>query len=270
MNAPPDSRPSRAWLIVLSLPILALLVWLGGREGPLGLAQHTGYALCHQIKVRTYVFGDLTMPLCARCSGQYLGFLVGLAMAWVWRRPRASGWPPRPLLVVLILFLAVWAFDGLNSYGYLVLGRPILYLPQNPLRLATGELQGLAICFLFLPIFNQTFWMEEDSRPLLGSGRDLAAALAAAGIVFLAVNSRWLPLFYPLALLSAAGAFLLLSMVGILFLLLFLHRENSNRTWRDLLAWLLPGMAAAGLFIAGVGMVRSWLELHLGLTIPQG
>jgi len=49
-------------------------------------------------------------------------------------------------------------------------------------------------------------------------------------LVFLAMHSRWLPLFYPLAFLSAAGA---------LFLLLILHQEQTNRTWRDLLAWLL-------------------------------
>ncbi len=267
---PRASRVPRTWLVVLSLPILAVLLWLGSREGALGLAQHTGYALCHQIVVRTYVFGELTMPLCARCSGQYLGFLVGLVMAWRWGRLRATGWPSRPLAVVLIVFLGVWAVDGLNSYLYLLFGRAFLYLPHNTLRLATGELQGLAVCFLFLPAFNQAFWLDEDPRPLLARGRHLLAALAVAALIFLAVHSRWLPLFYPLAFLSAAGALLLLSMVGTIFLLLILHQEQTNSTWRDLLAWLLSGMAFAGLFLAGVGMVRGWAEAHLGLIVPSG
>ena len=41
-----------------------------------GKADHIGYAVCHQISVRSYFFGDHQLPLCARCSGQYLGALL--------------------------------------------------------------------------------------------------------------------------------------------------------------------------------------------------
>ena len=93
----------RLWFGLAALPILFLALWLGGREGSaLGVADHVGYAVCHQITVRSYVFGDLVMPLCARCSGQYLGVLIGFFLAWRWGRIRAMGFPPRWLIAVLV------------------------------------------------------------------------------------------------------------------------------------------------------------------------
>lgn len=261
----------RSLLGLAALPILLLALWLGGREeGLMGVAHYVGYAVCHQITVRTYVFGDLVMPLCARCSGQYLGVLVGFFLAWRWGRIRAMGLPPRWLIVVLVGFLAIWAFDGLNSYLYLILRRPFLYQPHNILRISTGILQGLAVSFLFLPFFNQAFWAEPDFRPVIQSGRELAQALGLGAVVVLAVVSGWPPLFYPLAFLSIASTVLMLSLVGTLFVLLVLKEENSNRTFGDFLSLFLPGMAFAALLLLAIDLFRAYAESNLGMVLPTG
>ena len=268
-NSPRSRPPLPRWLLILSVGIVAGGVIWGMQAGPLALADWVGYAICHQITVRTYIFGDLVMPLCARCSGQYLGAMSGFFMALVWGRVRAAGLPSRGMMAVLVAFLAIWAFDGINSYVYLITGQPFLYTPHNILRLITGMLQGVAVSMFFLPFFNQVFWQEPDPRPVLSRWRDLGVLLLLAAILTLAVNSRWTPLFYPLAFLSVAGAFLLLSLVGVLLVMILLRAENTARSARDFLLFFIPGMAFATLLIVGIDILRAWAETTLGFSMPE-
>lgn len=180
------------------------------------------------------------------------------------------GLPPRWLIAVLIGFLAIWAFDGFNSYLYLILGRPFLYQPHNILRISTGILQGLAVSFLFLPFFNLAFWAEPDIRPVLQNGWELAQALGLGALVVLAVTSGWTLLFYPLAILSVVGTVLMLSLVGALFVLLALREENSNRTLGDFFSLFLPGMAFAALLLLSIDLFRAFAESNLGMVLPTG
>ncbi len=270
MTATHSKRPHPGrWLLLLSALIVAGGVAWGSKEGPLALADSVGYAVCHQITVRTYVFGDLVMPLCARCSGQYLGAMAGFFMALVWGRLRASGLPSRGLIIALVFFLVVWAFDGINSYIYLITRQPFLYTPHNLLRLITGLLQGIAVSMFFLPFFNQVFWQEPDPRPVLRGWRDLGLILLLAGFLAMAVHSRWTPLFYPLAFLSVAGVFLLLSLVGMLMAVLLFGAENTAESARDFLLFFLPGMAFAVLLIGGIDALRAWAESNLGFSMPE-
>ena len=265
------NRPAPArWLLGLSaLVVFSAAAW-GLKGGALGLAHSVGYAVCHQITVRTYVFGDLVMPLCARCSGQYLGALAGFFMAWRWGKLRASGLPPRWIIMLLVSFLAVWAFDGVNSYIFLITQRPFLYQPQNILRLTTGAMQGLSISIFFLTFFNQVFWRQPNPAPVLKNGREMAQLLWVSLFLVIAVHSQWSPLFYPLAFLSAFGVFLLLSMVGMLVAVILLRAENTAVSIRDFWLFFIPGMAIATLIIVGVDVLRAYAEAHLGFYLPNG
>jgi uncharacterized membrane protein len=265
---PKRPHPGRWLLVLAALIVIGGVAW-GLKQGPLGLADSVGYAVCHQITVRTYVFGDLVMPLCARCSGQYLGAMAGFFMALVWGRLRASGLPSRGIIVTLVAFLAIWAFDGINSYVYLVTRETFLYMPHNILRLITGMLQGIAVSMFFLPFFNQVFWRNPDPRPVLRGWRDLGLLLLLTGALTLAVNSAWAPLFYPLAFLSVAGVFLLLSLVGVLIVVMVFRAENTAETGRDFLLFFIPGMAFATLLIAGIDAFRAWAESSLGFSMPE-
>ncbi|HEY81255.1 MAG TPA: DUF2085 domain-containing protein [Caldilineae bacterium] len=262
MNHPLSPRhPPPRWLLLLSGVVIAAGLALGWSRGALGVMDGVGYAVCHQITVRTYVFGDRVMPLCARCTGQYLGAMAGFFMALAWNRGRASGLPSRGMTLTLVLFLAVWGLDGVNSFIFLLTQQPFLYTPHNLLRLIAGMLQGVAVSMLFLPFFNQVFWRQPDPRPALRGWRDMAAMLLLAALLTLAVNSRWPALFYPLAALSSLGAFLLLSLAGALITVMALRAENAAETWGDFLRFLLPGMAFAVLLILAIDGLRAWGEL---------
>ena len=132
-----------------------------------------------------------------------------------------------------------------------------------------GLLQGIAVSMFFLPFFNQVFWREPDPQPVLKGWRGLGLLLLLAGLLALAVNSGWGPLFYPLAFLSVAGVFLLLSLVGMLIVVMVFRAENTADTWRDFLLFFLPGMAFAVLLIAGIDAFRAWAESNLGFSLPE-
>jgi Predicted membrane protein (DUF2085) len=51
-----------------------------------------GAAVCHQRPERSFHVGAAAMPVCARCTGLYVGFAAGLLVAAAWRRSRAGGY----------------------------------------------------------------------------------------------------------------------------------------------------------------------------------
>ncbi len=65
-------------LIFIAVGLL-LVGWLWNTPaGLLGKADALGYAVCHRIDVRSFHLGERQLPLCARCTGMYLGAMLGL------------------------------------------------------------------------------------------------------------------------------------------------------------------------------------------------
>jgi uncharacterized membrane protein len=88
-----DTGPARLALIGISLAaavfvsgiFLAPLMASAGVPGG-GLVASLYAPLCHQSVDRSLALGTLTLSVCARCSGLYLGALAGLLLA-VWLLP---------------------------------------------------------------------------------------------------------------------------------------------------------------------------------------
>ncbi len=128
------------------LPIvLAVLIFLGWLlytpNGVMGKADAVGYAVCHRIEERSFLLGERPMPLCARCSGMYLGALLAMVYQQPWRK--WGGLPSRTVWVVVGIFLVLFGVDGLNSYLHLFPLAPHVYPPANWLRLVTWSWAGL-------------------------------------------------------------------------------------------------------------------------------
>jgi uncharacterized membrane protein len=269
IQADPGARRRTRWdgfLAIMALTIL-LLYLLAPPHGLLDKADHAAYAVCHRISARSFTFAGRPLPLCARCSGTYLGAVAGLIVLAACGRRRASRLPAPAILVVFGVFLLAWAVDGFNSFLTLIPGLPYLYEPSNLLRLVTGTLEGLALAAVLLPLANLTLWADPDPRRSVGSWRDLAWLLVAAAAVIALVSSEWAPLLYPFAILSELAILGLVGLVNAMFVLMLMRREGRATRTRDALLPLLIGVALAAVELTAIGLARTALTERLGLLL---
>lgn len=215
-----------------------------------------GYAVCHQIASHSFTVAGRQLPLCARCTGTFLGALVGLVgQAFVLQRRRAAAFPSPPILAILVCFTLAWIGDGVNSYLQLI-GGAHLYDSTNSLRLITGTLNGLTMSSLVYPILNVSLWQVPLDRPAVRGLRDLAVLLLMESLVVLLVQSGWDALLYPLALLSAAGVLTLLTSVNSVIAVIVLHRENSVENWRQFVMPVAIGVVLSFIQIGAIDLIR--------------
>jgi uncharacterized membrane protein len=117
------------------LTLLCLLLVIGyvlaPPLSPLTKARLVGYTICHQIPARSFSMGSVHLPLCARCTGTYLGVAIAFAAFALLGRLRAGEMASKGMLVAMGLFIAAMGVDGLNSYLSLFERAPRLYIPQN-------------------------------------------------------------------------------------------------------------------------------------------
>jgi uncharacterized membrane protein len=244
-------------IMVVAVAAVALVSWLlNTPAGLLGKADAIGYAVCHRIDGHSLHLGDRQFPLCARCTGMYLGALTGLIGMVLMGRGRAGGMPRRPVMVLLVGLMALMGVDGLNSYATFFPGLPHLYEPQNWLRVITGLGNGLFLAALVLPVLNQTLWRDWQPRPVLGGLRELLVLVAAAAVVAVLVLSDNVVVLYPLALLSAVGLLALVVVLNTSILLIALRRENRAQRWTGALLPLLAGVTLAIIEIGAIDAVR--------------
>jgi uncharacterized membrane protein len=241
-----------AWIAALVL-LLAATVWAAlTPEGLLGKADAVGYAVCHRITVRSFAFPDgRQLPMCARCSGTFIGVVVGmLAPGLLFKRGKAALWPPAWMMIVLILFSASWALDGTNSFTQLLpydIPRP--YTTTNLIRLTTGMLHGLTMGSMVIPVVNATLWADVKAERTMDKPWHLAA-LVGIGVVLIAmVYSERAVFLYPLAVVSAVGAVAVLASVALVMVAAVLRRENQARTLMDALPLILLGLAGSLILI---------------------
>jgi uncharacterized membrane protein len=260
------------WRVILILAAVVLLViWiLYTPDGLMGKADAIGYAVCHRIDLRSFYFGERQIPLCARCTGQYLGAVVGFVFLNLYR-PRRTGRPPWSIIAILMVFLGIYALDGINSYLHLLpdLSRFYLYNPSNLLRLITGTGLGIGISVMIFPAFNETVWKIRDSGPVVEGFKDFGIMLALGGLVDLLVLMENPIILYPLALLSAFTVLLLLTIVyTMVFLMLFRKENRFNALWQLVLP-LTAGFTMALTQVAILDILRflltgSWDGFHIG------
>jgi uncharacterized membrane protein len=240
-------RPYRVTALKIFVPVFAsavLLVWLiNTPAGLLGKADAIAYAICHRIAARSFVIGDRQMPLCARCTGMYLGTLIGLLFQF--GKGRGGGMPVLKIMILLGVALAGFGIDGVNSYLHFFPNAPSLYTPENWLRLVTGTALGVGIAAVLLPVFNQTVWSDWTDKPMLYSWKHVGALVLIAGLLDVTVLSGNPILLYPLALLGSATVMVILGMIYTIVWLMLFKQENKYRHLKELWLPLVAGFTTA-------------------------
>jgi uncharacterized membrane protein len=257
----PVTLGPREWAVAGLSLLVILFFLLSPTSFELGKLDAVAYAVCHRIPDRGFSFGGHQLPLCARCTGTFLGVLLTLVTLTVAGRSRASRLPPPRVLIVLGGFILLWAVDGFNSYLTLYPGAPHLYEPQNWLRLTTGTLNGLALGTLVFSIFNFSLWRAPRPRAVIEGLGELAGLVALAALLIGLVLTGDDRLFYPLALASTLGVVTMLTSVNTVIVLVASRRENTAHRWRDAVWPLLVALALSLTIVMGVGAARAaWTE----------
>lgn len=258
----------RAWIIALAILLAALLAtWLW--MTPVGWWEKIrllGYAVCHQIEERSFFYHNLQSPLCARCTGMYLGGMLAIGyQVWQGRKGR---FPPAWVMIMLGGLFIWFGIDGLNSFLHFFPGFAQGYQPSNLFRLITGTGVGLGIGAILTPLFNQTAWADWINRSFFEKWYSFPILLLLAALMVAGVYSQHPVILLPAMVISGLSVVFLLSSLHSVLALMLTRRSNLQLTWRQMMLPLLIGLNVAFVQILVTSLLRflltgTWDALHL-------
>jgi len=188
-----------------------------------------GSALCHQLPERSYIIGDLQMPLCARCIGIHVGFLLSSVLLWTGSRRFISSMPGKKALSVLGAMTITGFIMALLSYGG-------ISGSDNFSRTISGLLIGTPIPFVAVPLLNHIVFPGKNSRVLFADLKDwtlpLSSFIIGSAVILLATSS--IVIFYIASILGIIGMIVL--SFTILLLLLAVLTDKKGMSVRRRLA----------------------------------
>jgi uncharacterized membrane protein len=265
------------YLVVVAAVLVFIGWFLNTPPGLFGKADAIGYAVCHRIPERSFHIGNFQLPLCARCSGMYLGAVTGLVFQSVlgWKRGKAPRWS---IIAVLAIFVVAFGIDGVNSYLYLL--KQIqpgflpqisnIYIPNNTLRLLTGSGMGLGIAAMLFPAFNQSIWSDyNETRAALPGWKAFGLLLGIQISLDLLVLMESPVVLYPQAIIGVLGVWLLLTMVYTIVWVMITGQDNKFTRLRQLWLPLLAGFTITVIQTFAIDQLRFWLTGTWG-AFPLG
>jgi uncharacterized membrane protein len=212
-----------------------------------------GFGLCNQLPARSFFAGGHQLPVCARCTGIYVGFVVSLAIiALLERGRRRTGMPPAWLLGLGVAAIAVMAWDGVTSYAG-------LRETTNMLRLATGLGTGFALSLVVAPILNSELWPDPGAGRVLGGRWEGLIWVLAAPVTFVALFWGAPLLGSGYALLTALCIFVTFSAVNLIVVGMLPRFERAAGRLRDAWPAFLVAFAVTIVEMAVADWLRLWL-----------
>jgi uncharacterized membrane protein len=258
----PDEDASMQQQKRILLPILlsaaagvVITIWLVlTPPGLAGKLRAIADSVCHGNPEHTLLIAYRLLPMCARCTGMFLGCLLGLI--GFSSRTDGKGYPARIFKVILGLFVLFFAVDGVNSVAFSLFARELLYPPSNLLRLASGLGMGVVMAAVLIPLWRQIMRPDSSAGPVLGKWSQflpvLFAEVAAAFLVLYA--PAWM--YYPIAVASVAAVPILVTMVYTLLWILILKIEAAIRNCSARITYIALGCITAFVQIGLLDLLR--------------
>jgi hypothetical protein len=203
----------------------------------------------------------MQLPLCVRCTGQYLGAVIGLCYLAIFGK-RKSGIPPKIVIAGMGLIVIIFFVDGLNSYLYLppflrlFPNMPHLYIPSNILRLITGTGMGLVIAIVLYPAFWASIISIPDLRPAVENIKKFILLICLGILIDIIVLTQSVFILLPAAFISTAGVVLLLTMVYTIIWIQILGKANQFTGLSQITIYLIAGFLTAIIQIALIDLFR--------------
>jgi uncharacterized membrane protein len=262
---PKISKPVLAPILVTLAAMAVIIVWLSltpkGLDGKLlALAD----SVCRGNPDHRLQIGGKLLPLCARCTGMFLGCALGVI--GFGRITKNSGYPSPIFRVVIGLLVLFFAVDGVNS-GIDTLFDHALYTPTNELRLITGLSMGLALGAIIVPLWRQIMLGDIPAGPGLRRWNEfLPIFLAEAAMVPLILYApEWM--YLPVAVISTLTIPILVTIVYTLLWILILKKEAVIRNRSQKITYIALGCLTAfiqiGLFdLLRVVLLGTWAGIQ--------
>jgi len=131
--------------------------------------------VCHQIPERTLTIGGDLLPFCARCTGIYSGFLIGVVFQIIVNK-KANRLPSIWITTVSIVLILVLMMEVLGE-------NLLLWKLPNEGRLLTGLFCGSSLSVISFPLFNYFLQKDGTNEASIGS-RSYAAVLVFVSLFF--------------------------------------------------------------------------------------
>ena len=259
--ASPLTRFTR-WAVPIAT-LIALAAWIYiAPPGLMGKLDAVGYAVCHRLDSHSLHIGNIQMPLCARCTGEFDAAAVALIFQAV-VGARKSRLPNRGILAALVLFFLAFAIDGSNSYLALLKNTyagpfrniPNLYITDNTTRVFTGSGMGIAMASILFPMYNQSVWRQPPETAAL-DWRKFGLLVAIVLLLDFAMLTQSPFILYPVAFISTLGVLALLTMVFSIVWIMVMKEDNSFERAGQLWLPALAGLTLAFLLILSIDLFR--------------
>jgi uncharacterized membrane protein len=252
-------EPAQAWrrLTLALAPMVLFLFFAAPGSLPHKLLVAMG-GVCSLRPAHSYFVGEIQLPLEARMTGIYGGFLLTFAVLLLARRLSARQLGSSTVAGMLVVMFASMVADGLNS-TLAEMNLPILYAPTNVLRLlTTGLLSSIVLATVLVWLLSSIGTHRSGGREqaVLRSIWELLALLGMNGVFGALVMDGRALLYYPIAFVSVGGVVAM--MMGMLMLVILRMARLDGRVTqaRQL---VLPGTVAVLLtfaVLAGMAALR--------------
>lgn len=232
-----------------------------------------GHGLCHQMPGHSYTIGGVQLPLCARCSGIYLGALLAVVWYIVRGKGTSGTLPTMPILLAMLSSFVFLGIDGINSYvnftvntmGGSLFGLEPLYQPQNLARILTGMFLGITIATLLMSVVNTALWERPSPKPLVSGWGELAAMLGTGVVIALFVNAQIAWTGQPISFVIGLGLLAVFLGMNMLITTTLLGKEGKGTGLLSLAPAALLALFLALAELSLLAGMRTWMTGALNL-----
>jgi uncharacterized membrane protein len=134
-----------------------------------------GKAICHQIKERSLLVSGVTLSVCARDTGIYLGIFSTLVYLILFKRNTKLTIPSTKVSFFLLLFMVPMMVDGIGSYSH-------LFESNSIQRLVTGIGFGYVLPYFLYPLLSAKA-LEHNSEPVVKHRNDITMPMLLCSIL---------------------------------------------------------------------------------------
>jgi len=212
-------------------------------SGCYGKVFSIGSSVCHQIPSHSFSVRSVQFPVCARCTGLYLGSFIGIVYAFL--SGNKIGVPKTKFIVFLAFLFLLWAGDGLNSLISDFQNKPFLYQTSNLSRLVTGYGMGLVMSTALVTLFNLTIWITGKNTPVLENVFQIIGYGILCTMSSLLILISGPVAFQFAAYITILTVLFIISLLYSIFWIIFLRKENQFTTWKGIAVYIIAGYSTA-------------------------